>query len=141
MILALQRRLVGATKEQGMHRADQRQASSGKRQPEQALIRVGTQANEASGTGSVQTRPADRKRMRTYVLLFLSIARQARALIPATPAEQTRRAIASTREKISQIRSTNLPPRLFIDYLIPLPPETNGNYWCPFDCAGTLSSR
>jgi len=64
-------------------------------------------------------------RMRTRVLLFLSIARQSRALIPATPAEQTRRTITSTKEKISQIRSTNLPPRIFIDYLIPLPPATN----------------
>mmetsp|Transcript_37152 Transcript_37152/g.89626 ORF Transcript_37152/g.89626 Transcript_37152/m.89626 type:complete len:277 (+) Transcript_37152:102-932(+) len=48
------------------------------------------------------------------------------ALIPATPGEQTRRAITSTRETISQIRSTsNLPPRIYIDYLIPLPRETS----------------
>lgn len=62
--------------------------------------------------------------MRACVLLFLSIAQGARALIPATPGEQTRRAITSTKEAIAHIRATDLPPRIFIDYLIPLPPAT-----------------
>lgn len=37
------------------------------------------------------------------------------------------RAIASTKEKIAQIRSSSpgLPPRIYIDYLIPLPPATS----------------
>ena len=47
------------------------------------------------------------------------------ALIPATPGEQTRRAIASTRESVSKIREANKPPRIYVDYLIPLPPETS----------------
>ena len=37
-----------------------------------------------------------------------------------------RRAIRSTKETISQIRESNLPPRIYIDYLIPLPPATTG---------------
>ena len=47
------------------------------------------------------------------------------ALIPATPGEQTRRAIISTRDTISKIREANKPPRIYIDYLIPLPPATS----------------
>lgn len=37
-----------------------------------------------------------------------------------------RRAIASTREKIAELRSSGSPPRIYVDYLIPLPRETNG---------------
>eukprot|EP00584_Thalassiosira_punctigera_P001513 CAMPEP_0172533404 /NCGR_PEP_ID=MMETSP1067-20121228/6125_1 /TAXON_ID=265564 ORGANISM="Thalassiosira punctigera, Strain Tpunct2005C2" /NCGR_SAMPLE_ID=MMETSP1067 /ASSEMBLY_ACC=CAM_ASM_000444 /LENGTH=277 /DNA_ID=CAMNT_0013318049 /DNA_START=87 /DNA_END=920 /DNA_ORIENTATION=+ len=59
------------------------------------------------------------------LLPVILIAQGARALIPSTPGEQTRRAITSTKEKISQFRSSNLPPRIYIDYLIPLPRETN----------------
>ena len=47
------------------------------------------------------------------------------ALIPGTPGEQTRRAIISTRDTISKIREANKPPRIYIDYLIPLPPATS----------------
>jgi len=47
------------------------------------------------------------------------------ALIPATPSEQTRRAIISTRDTISKIREANKPPRIYVDYLIPLPAETS----------------
>lgn len=47
------------------------------------------------------------------------------ALIPATPGEQTRRAITSTKDTFSRIRASNLPPRIYIDYLIPLPPATS----------------
>lgn len=38
-----------------------------------------------------------------------------------------RRAIASARETISKIRSSgsNAPSRIYIDYLLPLPPETS----------------
>lgn len=38
-----------------------------------------------------------------------------------------RRAIASARETISKIRSSgsNTPSRIYIDYLLPLPPETS----------------
>mmetsp|Transcript_23344 Transcript_23344/g.48834 ORF Transcript_23344/g.48834 Transcript_23344/m.48834 type:complete len:106 (-) Transcript_23344:11-328(-) len=57
-------------------------------------------------------------------LVTLLVAQGARALIPATPGEQTRRAITSMKEKIAQVRSSNLPPRIYIDYLIPLPPAT-----------------
>merc|ERR1712129_344600 len=35
-----------------------------------------------------------------------------------------RRAIVSTRDTISKIRSTNMPPRIYVNYLIPLPPAT-----------------
>lgn len=47
------------------------------------------------------------------------------ALIPVTPGEQTRRAIISTRDTISKIREANKPPRIYVDYLIPLPPATS----------------
>jgi hypothetical protein len=53
------------------------------------------------------------------------LAGACQALIPATPGEQTRRAIASTRESVSKIREANKPPRIYVDYLIPLPPETS----------------
>ena len=57
--------------------------------------------------------------------LLLLLVGVCQALIPATPAEQTRRAIASTRETISKIREANKPPRIYVDYLIPLPAETS----------------
>lgn len=44
------------------------------------------------------------------------------ALIPATPAEQTRRSIRSLRDALQE--ESNKPHRLYVDYLIPLPPET-----------------
>ena len=47
------------------------------------------------------------------------------ALIPATPGLQTQRAIKSTKDTISKIRSNNRPPRIYMDYLIPLPPATS----------------
>mmetsp|Transcript_28991 Transcript_28991/g.61733 ORF Transcript_28991/g.61733 Transcript_28991/m.61733 type:complete len:278 (+) Transcript_28991:52-885(+) len=63
--------------------------------------------------------------MRALLPVTLLFSQGTWALIPATPGEQTRRAITSTRETISQIRSSsNLPPRIYIDYLIPLPPAT-----------------
>ena len=58
-------------------------------------------------------------------LLLLAVAGLCEALIASTPGEQTRRAIISTRETISKIKEANKPPRIYVDYLIPLPPETS----------------
>jgi len=58
-------------------------------------------------------------------ILYLQIAvSQVDALIPATPMEQTSRAIKSIRDVIDQRIASKTPRRLYIDYLIPLPPET-----------------
>lgn len=46
------------------------------------------------------------------------------ALIPASPQEQTRRAIASLTNAIENTRQRNGKLRFYVDYLIPLPPET-----------------
>mmetsp|Transcript_8483 Transcript_8483/g.17686 ORF Transcript_8483/g.17686 Transcript_8483/m.17686 type:complete len:274 (-) Transcript_8483:1638-2459(-) len=46
------------------------------------------------------------------------------ALIPATPREQTSRAIFSIKKAIEGRREVGKPLRLFVDYLVPLPPET-----------------
>jgi hypothetical protein len=46
------------------------------------------------------------------------------ALIPATPEQQTLRAIQSLSNAIADARDQGRPPRFFVDYLIPLPPET-----------------
>jgi len=48
----------------------------------------------------------------------------AEALIPATPREQTQRAISSIRKAIISRREEGKPLRFFVDYLVPLPPET-----------------
>jgi hypothetical protein len=45
-------------------------------------------------------------------------------LIPATPREQTARAVTSIRDIIKHNRLQEKPLRFYIDYLIPLPPET-----------------
>jgi Domain of unknown function (DUF1995) len=45
-------------------------------------------------------------------------------LIPATPREQTDRAVVSIRNAIDCHREEGKPLRFFVDYLIPLPPET-----------------
>lgn len=44
--------------------------------------------------------------------------------IPASPAEQTRRAISSIRSAIAANNDDSKPNRFYVDYLIPLPPET-----------------
>jgi len=62
------------------------------------------------------------RRIITCSLLLVGVCQ---ALIPATPGEQTRRAIVSTRDTISKIREANKPPRIYVDYLIPLPPATS----------------
>lgn len=46
------------------------------------------------------------------------------ALIPATPQEQTARAISSIKNAIEANREEGAPLRLFVDYLVPIPPET-----------------
>lgn len=48
----------------------------------------------------------------------------ASALIPASPQEQTRRAIRSLSNAIKDNREADRPRRFYVDYLIPLPPET-----------------
>lgn len=60
----------------------------------------------------------------TFIISSLLVG-VCQALIPATPGEQTRRAIISTRDTISKIREANKPPRIYVDYLIPLPPATS----------------
>eukprot|EP00562_Extubocellulus_spinifer_P002211 CAMPEP_0178472910 /NCGR_PEP_ID=MMETSP0696-20121128/1812_1 /TAXON_ID=265572 /ORGANISM="Extubocellulus spinifer, Strain CCMP396" /LENGTH=252 /DNA_ID=CAMNT_0020100111 /DNA_START=163 /DNA_END=921 /DNA_ORIENTATION=+ len=44
--------------------------------------------------------------------------------MPSSPAEQTRRAIASIRSAIASPTNPDKPPRLYVDYLVPLPLET-----------------
>ena len=48
----------------------------------------------------------------------------ASALIPASPQQQTRRAIQSISSAIADAREQGRPLRFYVDYLIPLPPET-----------------
>jgi len=48
----------------------------------------------------------------------------ASALIPASPEQQTRRAIQSLSKAIGNAREEGRPLRFYVDYLIPLPPET-----------------
>ena len=64
--------------------------------------------------------------MRRHLALpsLLLLLAPATSLIPSTPGEQTRRAIASIRETISRSVADDVPPRLYVDYLIPLPVET-----------------
>ncbi len=57
-----------------------------------------------------------------YCLYVASLFRECWGLIPATPLEQTRRAIRSLRDAIGE--ESQRPRRLYVDYLIPLPPET-----------------
>jgi hypothetical protein len=58
------------------------------------------------------------------VLLILAGLRLAAALIPASPQQQTRRAIASLRTAILVAKEQNKECRFYVDYLIPLPLET-----------------
>mmetsp|Transcript_12927 Transcript_12927/g.19338 ORF Transcript_12927/g.19338 Transcript_12927/m.19338 type:complete len:275 (-) Transcript_12927:73-897(-) len=46
------------------------------------------------------------------------------SLIPSSPQQQTRRAIASIKNAISAAKEENRPCRFYLDYLIPLPIET-----------------
>jgi len=60
------------------------------------------------------------------LLLTTNLLQPTTSLIPQSPAQQTRRAIASLRDAITSIKATtpNKPARLYLDYLIPLPPAT-----------------
>lgn len=60
------------------------------------------------------------------LLLLLATTTITTALIPQSPDQQTRRAIASLRDAITSIKTTTnkQPARLYLDYLIPLPPAT-----------------
>lgn len=63
--------------------------------------------------------------MRTIILGIVGVLLGlADALIPATPQEQTRRAIKSLCNAIDDAKEKGNPLRFYIDYLIPLPPET-----------------
>ena len=55
---------------------------------------------------------------------FLLCLAVASALIPSSPEQQTRRAIASLSKAIETTRENNGKLRFYVDYLIPLPPET-----------------
>lgn len=55
------------------------------------------------------------------VLCFFDLAA---GLVPATPKEQTSRAISSIKNAIDGRREEGAPLRLFVDYLVPLPQET-----------------
>lgn len=57
-------------------------------------------------------------------LIVLAIASFAVALVPQTPAEQTRLAIRSLKKAIEDYDENGKPKRFYVDYLIPLPPET-----------------
>lgn len=59
-----------------------------------------------------------------FLLLFLCSFDRVFGLIPATPREQTSRAISSIKDAIEGRREEGKPLRLFVDYLVPLPPET-----------------
>jgi len=61
-----------------------------------------------------------------FLILVPGFFDLAAALIPATPAEQTSRAISSIKNAIEGRREEGKPLRLFVDYLVPLPPETRG---------------
>lgn len=57
----------------------------------------------------------------TIACLTLSVAS---ALIPQSPQQQTRRAVASLSKAIEAMNEAGNRKRFFVDYLIPLPPET-----------------
>lgn len=56
--------------------------------------------------------------------ILLSLSHPITSLIPATPQQQTYRAIQSIKSTIEDYREQGKPLRLYVDYLIPLPPET-----------------
>lgn len=58
------------------------------------------------------------------LILLLCLFELASALIPASPREQTARAISSIKNAVEGRRDDGKPLRLFVDYLIPLPVET-----------------
>lgn len=68
--------------------------------------------------------------MRALIFFTLMLAGATRGLIPASPQEQTRRAIRSLKTAIANLSPDDEEEkrtkkiRLYVDYLIPLPPET-----------------
>jgi len=56
--------------------------------------------------------------------LLASLAFPLLALVPQTPVEQTRLAIRSLKKAIEDYDKSAKPKRFYVDYLIPLPPET-----------------
>lgn len=58
------------------------------------------------------------------MLCCFLLAALTNGLIPATPREQTTRAVVSIQNAIADHRQDGKPLRFLVDYLIPLPPET-----------------
>jgi Domain of unknown function (DUF1995) len=63
--------------------------------------------------------------MRSFTFCILAlVCGLTLALIPASPEQQTRRAIQSLSNAIADARGQGRPLRFYVEYLIPLPPET-----------------
>ena len=58
------------------------------------------------------------------ILLIWSIVSASTALVPQSPVEQTRLAVRSLQKAIAAAEENGTPKRFYVDYLIPLPPET-----------------
>jgi hypothetical protein len=58
------------------------------------------------------------------LILFGANLNLSSALIPQSPRDQTRRAIRSLTDAVEDAKENSRPARLFVDYLVPLPPET-----------------
>ncbi len=68
---------------------------------------------------------SESRSMRMFlVTILVTCVGLSSALIPATPQEQTRRAIRSLSNAIEDAKERGKPLRFYVDYLIPLPPET-----------------
>ena len=71
-----------------------------------------------------------RQPLATRLLLVAAALDGVLALLPTSPQDQTRRAIASIKNAIEDARSgdkkNNKECRFYVDYLLPLPPETRG---------------
>ncbi|KAG7346851.1 hypothetical protein IV203_005920 [Nitzschia inconspicua] len=59
-----------------------------------------------------------------FLLQYTLLVTLVNGLIPKTPREQTTRAVVSIQNAIDNHRREGKPLRFFVDYLIPLPPET-----------------
>jgi hypothetical protein len=63
-------------------------------------------------------------RIGNIAIFFLALTKAVSALVPQSPAQQTQRAIQSLRTAIAATTDHGRPKRFYVDYLIPLPPET-----------------
>jgi hypothetical protein len=65
-------------------------------------------------------------RIGNIAVFFLALTKAVSALVPQSPAQQTQRAIQSLRTAIAATteNENGRPKRFYVDYLIPLPPET-----------------